>query len=80
MSGTPFASLHHNIYPLMMKVLVVMNWLLEYVESGRGTCAMIQRWPPLLRSRYYDCRKFRYQGYSKLKFWNLSKRKGGILH
>ena len=38
MSGTPFASLHHNIYPLMMRVLVDMNWLFEYVELGRGTC------------------------------------------
>lgn len=38
MPGTPLASLHHSIYPLMMRVLVDLNWLLEYVESGRGTC------------------------------------------
>ena len=37
MPGTPLASLHHSIYPLMMRALVVMNWLLEYVELGRGT-------------------------------------------
>ena len=37
MPSTPLASLHHRIYLLIVRVLVVMNWLLEYVELSKDT-------------------------------------------
>ena len=38
MSDAPLPGLHHSIYPLVMRLLVVMDQLLDYVELSWGTC------------------------------------------
>ena len=38
MPDAPLTGLHHSINPLVVRLLAVMDQLLEYVELSRGTC------------------------------------------
>ena len=38
MPDAPLTGLHHSIYPLVVRLLVVIDLLLKYVELSRGTC------------------------------------------
>ena len=38
MSDAPLTGLHHSIYPLVKRLLVVMDQLLDNVELSWGTC------------------------------------------
>ena len=52
MPDTPLTGLHHSIYPLMVRLLVVIDQSLEYVELSSGTCVATLATVP--RSRNYD--------------------------
>ena len=38
MPDAPLNRLHHSIYPLVVRLLAVLDQLLEYVELSRDTC------------------------------------------
>ena len=38
MPDAPLTGLHRSIYPLMVRLPVVIDQLLEYVKLSRGTC------------------------------------------
>ena len=52
MPDTPLTGLHYSIYPLMVRLLVVIDQSLEYVELSSGTCVATLATVP--RSRNYD--------------------------
>ena len=55
MPGTPLTSLHHRVYPLMVRFLVVTKMLPKYVVVDKVACVTT-----------LDCSLARNQGHSQL--------------